>query len=190
MKTATAELISVTPYIQSRYHGIDKEEGELAGAYEVRTWKEKAHWGPDGKMFIPCMSLKSSLAAAAKFKSKPIPGKGKATWTKHFLSGVRRMNNVPLDVTRETVGRETILCAVDGKKGGSGGKSVMRTFPRVLEWKGTAEFLILDDLITEEVFLATLKDAGQFIGIGSFRAQNGGFCGCFRVGKLTWKNGI
>lgn len=190
MKTVTAQLFSVTPYIQSRFHGTEKDPRELADAYEKRTWKEKGHYSADGHVIIPCMSLKTALASAAKFKSEQIPGKGKATWTKHFLSGVRCMVNVELAATKGTIYGTTILCAVDGKKGSAGGKSVMRTFPTVESWEGVAEFLIQDDIITEDIFKSTLEDAGKFIGIGSFRSQNGGYCGCFRVGKISWRSGV
>lgn len=49
------------------------------------------------------------------------------------------------------------------------------------------EFLILDEIITEEVFREHLADAGSFIGIGRFRPRNNGFYGRFLVESVDWK---
>ena len=49
-----------------------------------------------------------------------------------------------------------------------------------------AEYLILDDILNEEVFLKVLQAAGQFIGIGRFRPQNKGYYGRFEVKSLEW----
>jgi hypothetical protein len=39
----------------------------------------------------------------------------------------------------------------------------------------------LDDTITEEVFKLHIEQAGQFIGLGSFRPRNNGYYGRFKV---------
>ena len=47
-------------------------------------------------------------------------------------------------------------------------------------------FFVLDETITEDVFLNHLTQAGQFIGIGRFRPRNNGFYGRFAVDKVEW----
>src|SRR5262245_36928815 len=89
MKTATVTLTGVSPYSQSKhYQDQPKKEKESAADYEVRTWRERCHVTEDGHIFIPPMAFKNCLAEAAKFLSERIPGKGTATYTKHFEAGI------------------------------------------------------------------------------------------------------
>lgn len=188
MITATVKLKSVSPYSQSRYHATPKEAKESHADYENRTWKEKGHYDQTtGEMFIPPMSLKLALDDAAKRTGKQIPGKGKATFTKHFVSGVMCMDPVAIGYTRETVSKWTGMMDSTGKKGSAGGTRVERSFPDVPKWTGTAIFHILDETITKDVFREMLEECGKFIGLGRFRPQNGGFYGRFAVEEIKWE---
>lgn len=80
-------------------------------------------------MIIPGIQFKNALAEAAKFYNESIPGKGKSTWTKNFLSGILVTDNLDTGYTRETVKHETLLCKV-----GSG--KVEKTFPVIPSWEG------------------------------------------------------
>ena len=95
MKICIATLASISPYSQSRMHDTPKLDKENAADYEERTWKNKAHVDGEGLIFIPPMALKQAIDAAAKFLSIQIPGKGKATYTKHFRSGLLIMDAIP-----------------------------------------------------------------------------------------------
>ena len=64
---------------------MDKEG---ADAYERRTWRNRMHVNEDGFVFIPPMALKNCLAQVAQHLSETVPGKGKATFTKHFKAGI------------------------------------------------------------------------------------------------------
>ena len=190
MPIATAQLKSVSPYSQSRYILADKQANEAHDEYEKRTWREKAHVmkaGPDaGQVYIPPMAFKQSLDSAAKYASIQIPGKGKATYTKHFTSGVLVVDPLVLPVRQEELDHYAGPMSSTGEKGKSGGKVVIRIFPMVNEWAGKVEFHILDDVITPEVFGRVLDIAGRNIGIGRFRPQNGGFNGRFVVEGVDW----
>jgi len=91
---------------------------------------------------------------------------------------------VPLGVHKDEVASITINANSDGMRGS--GKRVKRTFPTIPSWSGTAEFVILDDTITPDVFERTLKTAGQIVGIGRFRPENGGLNGRFKPTKFNW----
>lgn len=184
MKIATAHLKSVSTYSQSRYHATEKEPKETADAYERRTWRNKCHVNSAGNVFIPPMAFKQSIDAAAKFSSRQIPGKGKATYTKHFVAGVLVMNPLVLPLTVDDVIMRTGIMNSDGVRGS--GKRVIRYFPDIPQWEGTVEYHVFDDNITEEVFEETLADSGRFIGIGVFRPQNGGYYGRFDVTRIDW----
>ncbi len=186
MRQIIARLKSASPYSQSRFHGEPKLEKETSDKYEKRTWAQKMHVTDDGYVFIPPMAFKNCISECAKYISVQIPGKGKATYTKHFEAGVLVMDPLVLDVKAEDVPGDWLHVPSDGRRGGS--KRVLKCFPRIKQWCGDVIFYILDDTITEEVFQYHLDQAGKFIGIGRFRPRNNGFYGRFEVEEITSVN--
>lgn len=184
MKQARATLESVAPYSQSRYHGTEKLDKENHQDYEKRTWQNRLHSNKDGFVFIPPMAFKNCLSECAKYLSIQIPGKGKATYTKHFEAGIMVTDPLVLPVKKEEVEGEWLHVPSDGRRGGT--KRVEKCFPVIHEWSGEITFFIFDETITEEVFSEHLHQAGQFIGIGRFRPRNNGFYGRFTVKKITF----
>lgn len=186
MKIATVTLASTAPYSQSRSYSqeIEKLPRETPDAYETRTWRNKCHTGPDGKIFIPPMAFKMALDNAATMLGRQIPGKGKSTYTKFFLSGVLVMDPAVLPMTKDEVACDRIYANADGKRGS--GKRVWRNFPRIDKWQADVPFHILADEITPEVFEEHLRQAGAFVGIGRFRPQSGGYYGRFEIKKIVW----
>lgn len=184
MKTATATLKSVSPYSQSRHYTTPKLDKENAKDYESRTWRDRMHTTPTGNVFIPPMALKNCISEAAKFLSIQVPGKGKATYTKHIEAGVLVTDQITLPIKKDDVPGEWLFVPADGVRGS--GKRVEKCFPVIQEWAGDAVFYILDDTVTKEVFATILQQAGMFIGIGRFRPRNNGFYGRFNVEKIKW----
>lgn len=184
MKTAVATLRSVSPYSQSKHYTTEKLPKELAKDYEARTWRDRLHSLDSGEVFIPPMSFKNCLSESAKFLSLQIPGKGKATYTKHFEAGVLVTDALTLGVTRDQVKGEWLFVPADGVRGS--GKRVEKCFPVIHEWGGEVTFHILDETVTEDVFKHVLEQAGAFIGIGRFRPRNNGFYGRFKVDNVSW----
>ena len=186
MKTVTAKIEGISPLQQGRYHQappLNEKEGK--DDYEKRTWIEKLHVDKDGNIFIPPMALKKSLETAAKYLSISIPGQGKAKYNKHFLSGVLVLDGMSLGVKKEDFYPMWVLGNARGQRGASGAR-VPKCFPTINEWSGEVIFHLLDDIITEEVFERVLIEAGNFIGLGVFRPENGGYHGRFIVKKLDW----
>lgn len=186
MKTCLARLRSASPYSQSKSYErfIPKLDKEQANDYETRTWREKCHTDDKGYLFIPGMSLKMSLDAAAKFLGNKIPGKRNSTYTKHFVAGVLVLENGPLAVKKDEVEPEWLFVNADGVRGS--GKRVWKCFPLVREWETTVTFYVADETITKEVLEVHLAEAGKFIGIGRFRPERGGFKGRFEVAGTEW----
>lgn len=184
MFKATAHLESISPYSPSRMHDTPKLEKERPDDYEKRTWREKAHANDNGQIFMPPMGFKLCLAECAKFMSEQIPGKGKATWTKHFEAGVLCMEPLVLPAKKDEVQGEWFNMNSDGKRGS--GTRVRRCFPVIPEWKGAVSFYVIDSTITETVFRHHMSEAGKFIGVGRFRPRNGGFYGRFKLIDLEW----
>jgi len=185
MKTATVRLKSVSPYGQGKYHDTEKLEKESPANYEKRTWREKLHVNKDGYVFIPPMAFKNCLSECAKYLSIKIPGKGQATYTKHFEAGISISEPVVLDIKKEDVPAECLFVPSDGRRGGT--KRVSKYFPVIHDWKGTLIIHIFDETITEDVLKKHLEQAGQFIGVGRFRPRNNGYYGRFNVKSIFWK---
>ncbi|CAJ8843978.1 Uncharacterised protein [Burkholderia pseudomallei] len=185
MKTAIATIKGVSPYSQSKHYNTEKLPKELAKDYETRTWRDRLHATDDGTVFIPPMSFKNCLSEAAKFLSLQIPGKGKATYTKHFEAGVLVTDALHLNIKKDDVPGEWLFVPADGIRGS--GKRVEKCFPVIHQWNGDVTFHILDETITRDVFEHVLTQAGAFIGIGRFRPRNNGFYGRFKLESLNWQ---
>lgn len=184
MRVAVAELESLSPYGQSRYHDTPKLPKESPSDYEERTWRERVHVDDGGHVVMPPMAFKNCLSEVAKFLSVQIPGKGKATFTKHFEAGIIVTEGITLPVKKSELSGEWLFVPADGKRGS--GKRVKKCFPVVPSWKGAVTFHILDDTITPDIFEQHLREAGNFIGIGRFRPRNNGYYGRFKVNKVKW----
>jgi hypothetical protein len=184
MRTVVATIEGTTPYSQSRAHFTDKLEKEAADDYEKRTWRERMHVNDDGYVQIPPMAFKNCLSEAAKFLNMQIKGKGKSTYTKHFVSGVMVTEPMVLPSRKEDCLPEWLFVPADGVRGS--GKRVLKCFPHLRQWGGAVEVHVLDDVITNEVFERVMTEAGKFIGIGRFRPANNGFYGRFVVKRFDW----
>lgn len=192
MRTLRATLKSTSPYSQGRFYRVDKANGgkESAKDYEERTWRERLHYDQDGKVFIPPMAFKNCIAEAAKYLSIQVPGKGKATYTKHFEAGLLVIDGLTLGIKKDDVPGQWLFVPADGKRGG--GKRVEKCFPLIQAWSGDVDFIVVDETLMDEhsrtpggrivtVFEHVLREAGRYIGIGVFRPRNNGFYGRFDV---------
>lgn len=185
--TARVRIVGITPLSQSRQHEEPKLEGERPDDYDKRTWRSKLNVAiRDGKptVVIPAHGLHQAIAAAAKYSKRQIPGQGKATWTAKFTSGITLLEDPALNIDPATVDGITISANADGIRGS--GKRVPRKFPVIPQWSAEFDIIILDPIITEDVFREMLEMAGMFIGIGRFRPEKGGTNGRFRIESLAW----
>jgi hypothetical protein len=182
---ATVTLESASPYSQSRAYDEPKLDQEGADAYDLRTWRERCHTNADGHIVIPGTQIKQALSGAAKYLSMQIPGKGKATYTKHMEAGVLVMGDIVLAVTKADVPVEKLYVPSDGRRGGT--TRVFKRFPRIDAWKGTLDILVIDPIITEPVLVKHLDAAGLFIGLGRFRPRQNGFYGRFSTKGIKWR---
>lgn len=186
MKIAITKLQSLSPYSQSRYHNSPKLEKEGNDDYRERTWRNHLHTDKAGTVVIPPMAFKNCLSEAAKYLSIQIPGKGKATYTKHIESGVLVLEPSPIGIKAADVEPERLFLPSDGIRGS--GKRVEKVYPILHDWEATVTWHIYDDTVTEEVFRKVLSEAGKFVGIGRFRPRNNGYYGRFEMVSLDWED--
>lgn len=184
MKKAICTLRSLTPTTFGKFHQSPKLNNENHDGHETRTWKEKAHYDGD-KVMIPGAMIGNCIRESAKFLSIQIPGKGKATYTKHFDAGIIVQNDIITNVTKEKLSGITVHVPSDGRPGGT--KRVPKIFPIIHEWEGEITVYIGDLVITPEVFETVLRNAGSLIGIGTWRPRNRGMNGRFELVKMKWE---
>lgn len=193
MKIIRARLKSVTPYSQSKAVGVEKQANENHDDYEKRTWPERVHCSADGSVYIPPMSFKKSIDAAAKYLALKVSGGRGATYSKHVESGTFIMDPIVLPLKKADVPGEWLFLDANGKKGKASSGRVMRCMPRIDQWEGTLTIHVLDEKVLNSsemkgrdgrqitVLEQILRTAGSLIGVGRFRPENGGFYGRFIV---------
>lgn len=185
-RIAVALIEGISAYSQSRDHDTSKLDKEGPDEYDQRTWRERAHYDPETRICeIPGMAFKMAMADAAKRMQVRIPGKGKSTYTKNFLSGLIVPENPSLGVSVDDAFCEVVNCHSNGIRGS--GSRVKRRFPMFKRgWQVEVQFMVIDDEIPQDLFMQVLKEAGNLIGVGRFRPQNGGYLGRFRVRAINW----
>jgi len=184
MKIAKVMLESQSPYSQSKHIDVPKLDNEKHDEYENRTWRERCHVDEAGRIVIPPNAFKGALEGAARWLSMPIKGEGKKTYTKRFEAGIMILEGITLPVKATEVLRETLFVPSDGKPGG--GRRVIKHFPQICDWSGALTVHVLDEKITEDVFLKHMEQAGKFIGVGRWRPERRGSYGRFAVKSLEW----
>lgn len=181
----TATLIGKAPLQFGKAITSIKDPKEKHDKFEERTWRERMHVGTDGIVFIPAMALKLCLEESAGYVSEKIAGKGNATYTKRFRSGIMVVQNLSLGIKAADVQPNRLFVPSDGKRGGP--KRVWKMFPTVPEWETECEIMVLDRLLMDDVVKVReyLEHGGDFVGMCSFRPANGGYFGRFDV--KNWK---
>jgi hypothetical protein len=181
MVTITVEIVGETPISFSAPIQSPRNTGETHDAYEQRTWRERLHVDANGEVFIPPTALKNCLAEVAKYLSESVPGKGKATFTKHFEAGIMVVDPLCLGIKADTVQGERLFVPSDGKRGS--GSRVWKVFPVIQKWQTHATIIVLDPVLTAkpQKVQEYLEHAGKFIGMGRFRPRNNGFYGRFTI---------
>jgi hypothetical protein len=182
----TIEGLSI--YGQSHQHAEPKLKGELPDAYDLRTWPSKMNTETKGdktSVVIPAFGFHLALMSAAKYSKKKIEGQGNATWTKKIEAGIMTVGDGWLGVDPATVRCLAVSVNSDGVRGS--GKRVIKRFPQIdPPWSATFHLMILDPIITQEIFAEIAGIAGLFVGVGQYRPEKGGSNGRFAVKKLAW----
>lgn len=180
----SARLKGVTPISFSAPVCTPKDRGESSDAHEKRICRERLHLDAAGNAAVPGMAVKNMLTVCARFLSQNVPGKGKATFTKHFEAGLMvpdQWLTIEPRVNRDDVELEDLYVPSDGRKGG--GKRVWRHFPVIRNWSVDVMLVAVDPTITArpDVIEDHLRHAGIFVGLLRWRPINGGVYGKFEV---------
>ena len=205
MKKITFTLRGASPLSWSKVIDVQKETGEASDAFEQRIWRLRFHTDEKGNIVIPGNAIKGALEKVAAYLGETVPGKGKATYTKHYCAGLLVPDAIPIGVHIsgakaegvyppchiDSVKSERVYVPSDGKPGGA--KRVWKTFPFVpAGWEGTGVIYVLDPLLESctDTIRRHLEHAGKFIGLGRFRPINRGFYGRFTVESFVVTNEV
>jgi hypothetical protein len=178
----TCDIVGTSPLSFGAPVVSVKNTGERHDDFEERTWRERMR-SQDGELFISPMALKNCLSSVAKYLSESVPGKGKSTYTKHFVAGILVVDPLKLGVSPDDVTPERLFVPSDGTRGS--GSRVWKTFPTLMTWKTSATIFIADPVIKAELVERYLGHAGQFIGLGRFRPEKNGYYGRFRAERFA-----
>lgn len=184
MKTVQFTITSASPLVYGKPIFPEKVTGESAAAVEERTWQDKVHATSTGQCYIPANAVKLMLSSCAKFLSESVPGKGKATYTKHFESGVAIFEDILLNKNTEDLERLKMYVPSDGLRGGT--KRVWKSFPLLNQWQGTCTIVLTDPILSDNTPKVEeyLKKGGKSIGLLTFRPRNGGTYGRFNISNF------
>lgn len=185
------DLVGISPISFGKQLQSQRAQGEDHMAFEERVWRERMHVDEHGHVFIPPMALKRCLEATAKYLSESVPGKGKATFTKHMLAGTLVVDPLMLvtkngkPIIAKDVQPERVFVNADGKKGS--GTHVWRIFPFIPEWRTHAIVHVIDPVLKahHNKISDYATHGGQFNGIGRFAPRTGGFYGRYTVENVT-----
>lgn len=185
MYRAIVTIKGTAPLSQSRQHYSEKLDGESHQEYDDRTWREKCNYDSEGIVFVPAMAFKQAVDNAAKRLAIPDPDNRRASLTKYFVSDVICESNLSIGVRKDDMPSIRISANVDGRRGS--GARVPRMLPQIQEWSGRTSFLVMEEKIKQDMFQKVLQTAGQSIGVGQFRPENGGLNGRFEIAEIRFE---
>lgn len=164
-----------------------KKGDETYDSHEERIWRHKFHSDSNGELFIPAMALKYSVVDAAGFSGEKVKGRGNKTWKKLFDGSVLAFEPIMLGQTVDDLVPEALMVPSDGRRGG--GSRVVKIFPRLERWEAVAQVIVTVDEIPRAILEKHMVLAGNVVGLGRFRPQNGGYYGRFAVEKIELVEG-
>lgn len=171
-------------------HEVDKAKKGHEIEWEKENFWRRMHYQDQekggGQIVVPALCCKKSLDEAVRRSNEKVRG-SMATWTKYYEAGVMVFENAVTNKTRKDLIAETYFVDPRGSKSGKGGTRVWRCFPFIADWKAQVDYTVIEDKIDEKDFERHLTASGLLVGWLRFRPMNGGFCGRFKVAKITWE---
>ena len=185
MKKATVtiegvSIVSFTKYIPASEPGYEKLPRESAEQWDKRFWFEKAHYNDDGEVILTDMMIKNCLIEATKYMPEKVPNQGRKQWGGFFKAGIIVPESFPVLFDGKAITKETLT--YKDELVGKQDKKIPARFPVIRPgWTATGDVWILEEIITGDIVEKYFKIAGNFVGLGRWRAGKGGPYGRFKV---------
>lgn len=182
----SVEIEGITPYMQHRMDDQKLEDWEknrkliierddIAKEDQVRA--EFHAYSDNEGFYIPSDHIKGSMiGGGALVKSKV--GNSKKSM-KNIVAGMFFIQEERLRLPKEYVidKRSAVNRNIKAR--------VITIRPKWEKWSVKFTLLVDNDTITENTIKEIIENAGNYIGIGSFRPTNNGSFGRFKLNKLT-----
>lgn len=178
----------ITPYMQHRMDDQKLEEWEKNRKLIIErddVSKEDqaraefhAYTDKEG-FYLPTEQIKGSLIGAGTMLKSKVGNAKKSM--KNVVAGMFFIEEEKLRLPKEYVidKRSAVNRNVKAR--------VITIRPKWEKWKVEFTLLVDNDTITQNTIREIIENAGNFVGIGSFRPTNSGSFGRFKVTKLTLK---
>lgn len=176
-------IVSFSKYIPANEPGYEKLSRESAEQWDKRFWKKKAHYNDDGNVILTDMMIKNSLIEATKYMPEKVPGQGRKQWGGFFAAGIivpSRVDQFEIILNGNKIKEETLIHKDElvGKQD----KKIPARYPSIPPgWTATGDIWIAEQIITADIVEKYLTIAGNFVGLGRWRAGKGGPYGRFIV---------
>lgn len=173
-------VVSFSKYIPTSEPGFEKLGRESAEQWDKRLWHHKAHYNSDGVVILTDMMIKNCLIEATKYLPEKVPGQGRKQWGGFFKAGLIVPKSFPMELNGDPITKEN-LTYKDELVGKQDSKIPAR-FPSVRTgWVASGEVWLLEEIITPDIVEKYFKIAGNFVGLGRWRAGKGGPYGRFKL---------
>jgi hypothetical protein len=175
------ELEGVGPIGFGRRYRTEASGTKAISERNEKCWKERMWLDPktDEIIFNP-LGLKNCLSTAAKKKGMKVPGMGQTKFSSVFRSGVHVFDPIRFGVKSSKARKEVLDLPVPN----NAGSRQPTLFPVLDKWTAKTTIEVVDENITEDVLKTHLEVAGNVVGLGALRVENGGIWGRFKLKSL------
>lgn len=186
MKKFKVEIVGATPYMQHRHDDQKLEEWEknrkliierpeVSQADALRA-EFHCYRNADGRCYIPAEHIRQSMIAAGSY-SKAKVGNAKKSM-KNIVAAMFMVSpeEILLPDYDAIDKRSAVNKAVKAR--------VITVRPKWNQWKAQFTLAVDNDTITSQTITEILNNAGNYVGIGSYRPTNNGYFGRFLAGKI------
>ena len=189
MREFIVTVSSVTPYLQHRMDDIKleqwvKQRGPTYERYDISSpeliadFHSHIHFNGDNQYFIPADHFRISMIEAGKMVKGKVGGA-----TKSMSNVVAAMFNItpfqiPLPKWTSFDKRSAVNRNIKGR--------VIVIRPQWNTWAVEFNLLVDEDSITTEMIEKIITYSGKYIGIGSYRPQNKGPFGRYKLDSLKF----
>lgn len=184
MKTFKVKIKGVTPYMQHRMDDIKLEEWEKkrgliieredVAKEDIVRAEYHCYRNGNGKCFIPADQLRGSFIGAGSMVKGKV-GSGRSKSMKQVVAAMFMVTPDHIEIPDfDTIDKRSAV-----NKNVKARVMVIR--PKWTEWEAEFKLNVMNDTITSETVKSIIENAGDYIGIGSFRPTNNGMFGRFQV---------
>lgn len=152
--------------------GLIIERDDVAKEDAVRA-EYHCYRNGNGKCYIPADQLRGSFIGAGSMVKAKVGGRSKSMKQVVAAMFMVSPDHIEIPDFDEIDKRSVVNKNVKAR--------VMVVRPKWSEWSASFKLLVMNDTITKETTKNVLENAGEYIGIGSFRPTNNGMFGRFII---------